>query len=712
MAATASQNFADNLTKILPTLKSGLEVVEGPRSHFGAPTAIVYDPTSNEHFRFDWKAATMLRFWQPGLTVMELCQALTLNTTANIHPDMVVKFIETLDAYNLIVHSQETYNPTKHEIKPDYSMTGILKHYFYWRIPLVNPDKALEAILPFIKPLINKVSLYILIALGLIGLWLVVNQWEAYWATLPYIFTTSGMLIAFISIVLVKCLHEMGHGIITKYFNRPVTTMGVAFLFMFPILYTDTSHASTIRDKKQRMAIDAAGVGMEILIAIIATYAWLLTDDGPLRSAFFMISSTTWLFSLFINLNPLMKFDGYYLLSDHWNIPNLQSRALAITQWKIRRFFVNWPGKKPENFPPKQELKLQIYACLSLIYRLLIFISISLGVYAFFFKALGIFLVLLNLVWLLVLPLGQELFIWWKASELESFKTRKKAWAVGSVLALMVFFYPTSKVIEAPAIMMPKQMSLLYAPEAALLKVYPFEQGALVEKGQTIIELTSPELIGMLDIETSRQKEMELSLKASSVSSLLVQARKRLEQELRLAHGRVKSIQDKIETLTVKAPFTGQLLWLEDHIKPNDWVKKDEAMALLAVPADTEIKAYIEEANWARFNACETTLFYPSDPQKSPIEVNFTAQSALGGNELKDNYFASIYGGEIAVRKDDQGRLIADTAIQELLFTPAEATAPLAAPMKGIVRLCAAPKSFASSFVDAFYIIFVKELGF
>jgi|GEM_PF-1209819 len=712
MVDPATQKFADTLTKQLPALKPGLDVVDGPRSHFGAPTAIVYDPASNEHYRFDWKAATMLRHWQPGITVMELCHTLSAETAAHINPETVGAFIDVLQEHDLVERVQETYDPVKHNLKSDFSILGLLKRYFYWRVPLVNPDKTLDRMMPFVRPLLHKYTAYLLILLGLVGFWLVGNQWDNYWATLPYIFTTSGMIVAFVSLAILKAMHELGHGLITKFYDRPVTTMGVAFLFLFPILYTDTSHASTIRDKKQRMAIDAAGVGMELIIAVAATYAWLLTDDGPLRSAFFMVSSTTWILSLLVNLNPLMKFDGYYLLSDHWNIPNLQSRAVALTQWKIRRFFLNWPGAKPEQFPPKLERKMQVYATLSLIYRLFIFMSIALGVYAFFFKALGLFLVLLNLVWLVLLPMGRELYIWWSVRKVPAVKTRKNMWIIGGLIVLTVLFYPTSTVINAPALLTAKEMTMFYSLDAAVFKGYNNEQGADLTKGQVIVELISPELEGNLAIEMSRQTEMERTLKASSVSPLLVQARKRVEAELRLSYERVSSVKDKIEKLTIRAPFAGRLVWLDDQVKLGDWIEEGAALAMVVAPSGLEVKAYIEESDWAQFSACKTTLFYPFDPKAEPIEVVLASQSVAGGNELKDPYFASIYGGEIAVRKDKDGRLFSDTAIQELHFEPLERLDQLSRPLRGSVRLCSAPKSIASGFVDAFYVLFVKEMGF
>lgn len=112
--------------------------------------------------------------------------------------------------------------------------------------------------------------------------------------------------------------------------------MGVAFLVMMPMFYTDTSGSWKLTLKRQRITIGVAGMLTELALAAWATLACSFLPDGMLRSAAFMLATTTWIMTLAVNLSPLMRFDGYFLLSDTLQVPNLQQRGFAMGRWQLR----------------------------------------------------------------------------------------------------------------------------------------------------------------------------------------------------------------------------------------------------------------------------------------------------------------------------------------------------------------------------------------
>ncbi len=120
--------------------------------------------------------------------------------------------------------------------------------------------------------------------------------------------------------------------------------IGVAFLVLFPVLYTDT----TLKHRDQRLMIDVAGILTELAIAIIATMFWVFLPDGPMRSIAFTTSTLSWFLSLVINLNPFMRFDGYYILSDASGVENMQERSFAFAKWRMREVLF-----KPNIAPPE-----------------------------------------------------------------------------------------------------------------------------------------------------------------------------------------------------------------------------------------------------------------------------------------------------------------------------------------------------------------------
>ena len=125
-----------------------------------------------------------------------------------------------------------------------------------------------------------------------------------------------------------KILHELGHAYAARHFGARVPVIGLAFLVMFPILYTDTTDVWRIQEKRSRTLINGAGITVELCIAAISLLLWAFLPDGIFRSIAFFAATTSWAMSLFVNLNPWMRFDGYYLISDLLGVENLQKLSL------------------------------------------------------------------------------------------------------------------------------------------------------------------------------------------------------------------------------------------------------------------------------------------------------------------------------------------------------------------------------------------------
>ena len=222
--------------------------------------------------------------------------------------------------------------------------------------------------------------------MGIMGLYIVGRQWDEFTSTFLYFFNLQGMGFYFLSLVAIKVLHELAHAYTVVRYGSKVPTMGVAFLVMFPLLYTDTSDTWRVRSARERMHVGAAGMIVELYIACIATFCWGFLPDGVLKSAAFILATTSWTMSLFINSNIFMRFDGYYIFSDLLGIQNLQKRSTEIGKWKLTEVLFNTGLKPPESLPKSMLRKLYIYAWGVWVYRLFLFIGIAVLVYYFFLK--------------------------------------------------------------------------------------------------------------------------------------------------------------------------------------------------------------------------------------------------------------------------------------------------------------------------------------
>ena len=188
--------------------------------------------------------------------------------------------------------------------------------------------------------------------------------------------------------------------------------MGVAFLVMFPVLYTDTTDAWKLQSRRDRLRIVTAGVRTELYLALIATFLWGVLPDGSLRSAAFFIATTSWVTSVLVNISPFMRFDGYYAFSDLIGVENLQQRAFELGRWRLRRWLWGLNDPLPEPMPRRRARLLILYAWGTWLYRFFLFLGIALLVYHFFFKVLGIFLFIVEVLWFIVMPIFKEVRTW------------------------------------------------------------------------------------------------------------------------------------------------------------------------------------------------------------------------------------------------------------------------------------------------------------
>ena len=193
--------------------------------------------------------------------------------------------------------------------------------------------------------------------------------------------------------------------------------MGVAFMVVVPMLYCDVTDSWRLPDRRQRMAIDAAGIVAEAVLAIYAMLAWVLLPEGSLRTGAFLIATASLVSSLVINLNPMMRFDGYLLLADALGIPNLQTRAFGLLRWRIREALFDLRAPKPDQFPPMKQRLVLAYAGTIVAYRAIVYFGIALLVYHATFKLLGIALFAVEIGWFLVAPVWKEIAMWWRLKD-------------------------------------------------------------------------------------------------------------------------------------------------------------------------------------------------------------------------------------------------------------------------------------------------------
>jgi putative peptide zinc metalloprotease protein len=296
-----------------------------------------------------------------------------------------------------------------------------------------------------------------------------------------------------VAVIIAKTFHELGHAYMCKKHSLGVPAMGVAFLVLFPMLYTDTNESWKVKNPKQRITISLAGVMMEFYVAIFAMWLWMILPNGGFKSACFFLCTYSLIATIIINISPFLRFDGYHVLSDILSMRNLQTRSFALLKWRIRNLFFGLNIDPPECFNLAKRRFLYVYAALTWIYRFVLFIGIAFLIYYFFFKALGIILFCVEIYYFILRPIFNEVKIWWGFRD--QIKINKNTICLLVMLFFLIIFLviPWQNSISLPSTIS-YQKQEVFTDSAAKVSDILVKNGDIVVKDQVLLKLASPKL--------------------------------------------------------------------------------------------------------------------------------------------------------------------------------------------------------------------------
>ncbi|MGI9301972.1 MAG: biotin/lipoyl-binding protein, partial [Gammaproteobacteria bacterium] len=484
----------------LPALRDDLTLIQGAPALDDTPTWNIFDPVRNRYYRIGWLPFQLISRWASG-TVNTLLERVHAESACDVRADDIADIVEFLYANGLTRDppgGDTSAYVSQYKASRIHIFKWLVHHYLFFKIPLVRPTRFLKATQWLVEPLFTHTARNTVLACGAIGLYLAARQWDEFARTFLHFFSLEGLLLYGVALAFVKICHELGHAYTAIRYRCNVPTMGLAFLVMFPVLYTDATDAWRLRSRRQRLYIGAAGMIVELGIAMISTFLWTFLPDGPARSAAFLTATTSWVVSLTVNLNPFMRFDGYYMLSDWWGVQSLQNRAFAIGKWQLRELLFKANLAAPETFERPLRLRLTLYAWATWVYRLSLFLAIALLVYHLFFKVLGIFLFLVEIIWLISLPIAREVCVWWEKRD-TIMRTKRFVVTVSIVLGLgLITLIPWSGRISLPALLETAEHTTVYAPAPGRIATVKIRPGQQVEAGDVLIVLESPEIDNQL----------------------------------------------------------------------------------------------------------------------------------------------------------------------------------------------------------------------
>ena len=542
------------------------------------------------------------------------------------------------------------------------------------RIPLIDPDEFLGATMPAVRWIFSRAgALFLIVVIGY-----AVTQAGVHWSELTNnladrVLATESLLLLLITYPLVKALHELGHGYAVKNWGGEVHEIGVMFLVFMPVPYVDASDTSAFQEKWRRAAVGAAGIIVEALLASLALFVWLNVEEGLVKAFTFNVMLIGGVSTLLFNGNPLLRFDGYYVLSDLIEMPNLGTRSTRYLGYLIQRYLFGIEGGDSPATSPGEAPWLFFYAIASFCYRLVIMVAIISFVANRFF-VIGVLLAMWSLVLMFALPLSKQLWFLFAGPALRRNRGRALAVTVGVLACIASLFMlipmPYSTVAQG-IVWAPGEASIHATAQGVVVKVLALPNARVV-KGQPLIQMEDPLLDSRVAILQARVHELELRHSDRDVTDL-VEA-KMVAEQLNHARANMELAQQRQRDLLLRSSADGQFIVPRAVDLPGRFIKKGEILGYVARLEDPIVRVVVDEdeAELVR-HRLRSIKIRRVETLSTVISARIDREVPGFSDSLPSPALSTVGGGEIVLDPSDPKRMKVLTKLLHLELKPEEA---------------------------------------
>jgi len=526
---------------------------------------------------------------------------------------------------------------------------------FYFRLPLLDPDLFLERTVRYVRYVYTLPGL--LLSVFIIGAALVqagINWDELTRNLADRVFAKDNLIILLIIYPFVKGLHELSHGYAVKRWGGEVHEMGIMFLVFMPIPYVDASSSAVFPRRRQRLTVGAAGISVELLLASFAMFLWLSMEPGLLRAAAYNIILIGGVSTLLFNGNPLLRYDGYYILADLLNIPNLAGRSMQYIGYLINRYIFGISKVETPNVAPGERFWLLFYGITSFFYRIFIYGAIILFVAGKFY-IFGVILALWGGFSFIILPLYKKIQTLLSAPVYRASRNRVILVIVSAIagLLLLLFLLPFPYHSRTEGVIWVPEDAQVRSKTVGIVEEIHSQENGNVAKNDVLIECRDPFLATQLKILRSRLKEYELRYNAAYATDK-VQA-SILQEEIAGIRERLSRTEERLAEMLITSPAGGLFVLPQAADLKGRFLKQGELLGYVLKKDATIIRVVVPQRNIdlirgktegveLRFSVKPHVVYAAKIEREIPGAVDHLPSTALG----------AAGGGRIAVDPQDE----------------------------------------------------------
>lgn len=591
--------FWYRVASLAPRLRSHVKL---HRHQYRGQIWYILQDRSNERFhRFSPAAFSFIGLMDGKRSVQDIwdLSSSRLGDNAPTQPE-VVQLLSQLHAADVL---QCDIPPDTAELLARYEKQQQRKwqrrfmNFFAWQFPLFDPERFLRQFVSLVRPFFSwwGAVLWCLI----VGPAVLVGA--AHWSDLTAnlidrVTAPQNLVLLWLLFPVIKALHEFGHAFAVKVFGGEVHEMGIMLLVLSPVPYVDASASSAFANKWQRTVVGAAGMIVELVLAAIALYVWVGVEPGTIRTLAYNTIFVAGISTVVFNANPLLRFDGYYMLADLLEIPNLRQRANTYLSFLCERYLFGRDDALTPHVTAGERAWFIAYAVSSFIYRMLVVVAILLYLTDQLFLLGVVFAVLTAGTWFL-LPLGKGVKYLFTSSRIRLVRGRAVAVSLAVVagLAVVLALMPAPFRTRAEGVVWIPDEAFVRAEVDGFVERVVAMPGSAVRPGDLLVVCSDPVIETDVKVLKAQLQEIKARIRAHLVTDLV--KAKILEEEQWYIEERLARAQERQSELVIRSQAAGTFVLSKAEDLPGRFVKRGELLAHVVDLKTITVRAIVDQGD-------------------------------------------------------------------------------------------------------------------
>lgn len=654
----AARTFSESWHRVAPVRVALRPTIRAQRQEFrGEPWVVLQDPMNNQYFRVSEDAYAFLSRLSMTRTAGDVWQdMLEADPEWALSQEEVVQLLGQLNMSNLLQFDQPAVADSifqRYRKRRLRETRAYLMGFVALRIPLYDPDRLLQKAMPLIRAIYTRTGFVLWLLLILAGVKVAMDNSERLINQSQDLLAPGNLLLLYLGFLIAKVAHEFSHAAACRRFGGEVHVIGVLLIVFAPLPYVDASASWGFRQRWQRLLVGSAGMLAEFALAALAIMVWASTAPGALNAVAYNVMIVASVSTILFNMNPLLRFDGYYMLVDALDIPNLYQRSREQLKYLAERFMFGVRAARTAARTRGEAIWLPTYGVLSILYWVVLISTIVFFV-ADRYLGLGIIMAIAMVSVFVLWPALK--FLYYLVFSPRLLQRRARALGVVSGISLVlvtllgVVSFPDR--IRAPGVVEATQFRQLNNDSAGFLEAMLARPGERVEAGEPLLELRNFELeLELRRVASQRRQLMAQELRAGSVSVADLAS---LQRQREVLESRLRDLHARHQALVVTAPVSG--IWSAPDLdnRRGSWLARgsdlgrivaDDGYRFVAVLPQVATRLFDGSVELAevRLRGEEGRNLLASAVRVVPFEHGTLPSPALGW----------AGGGEIAVDGDD-----------------------------------------------------------